>query len=201
MPLKFYNTLTREKEVFAPLHPPNVTFYSCGPTVYNYPHIGNYRAYIFADTLKRVLTYAGYNVKHIMNLTDVDDKTIRNSQKEKRTLKEFTEFYTEEFLKDIKALNILNPTKFTKATDYIKEMVGIIKKLLGNGLAYKSLDGSVYFDIRKFKNYGQLTHLNLENQKKNAEGRINTDEYEKENAQDFALWKAWDKKDGNVFWE
>src|SRR3989338_3707914 len=133
MPLKFYNTLTREKEVFSPLHPPNVTFYSCGPTVYNYPHIGNYRAYIFADTLKRVLTYEGYNVKHIMNLTDVDDKTIRDSQKEGKTLKEFTEFYTKEFYKDIKALNILPPSKFTKATDYINEMAEIIKKLLEKG--------------------------------------------------------------------
>ena len=199
--IHLYNTLSRKIEVFASIHPNEVRMYTCGPTVYNYAHIGNLRAYVFADILKRVLLYDGFQVHHIMNLTDVDDKTIRESQKEKKTLKEFTEFYTEEFLKDIKALNILNPTKFTKATDYIEEMVGIIKKLLGNGLAYKSPDGSVYFDIRKFKNYGQLTHLNLENQKKNAEGRINTDEYEKENAQDFALWKAWDKKDGNVFWE
>ena len=201
MALKFYNTLTREKEIFTPINPPNVGFYSCGPTVYNYPHIGNYRAYIFADTLKRVLLYEGYKVKHIMNLTDVDDKTIRDSQKEKKSLKEFTEFYTAEFLKDIKSLNILEPTKFTKATDYIKEMVEIIEKLLDKGLAYKSADGSVYFDIKKFKNYGKLSHLVLDNQKKNASGRIKTDEYEKDNAQDFALWKAWDKNDGEVFWE
>ena len=201
MALKFYNTLTREKEIFTPINSPKVGFYSCGPTVYNYPHLGNYRAYIFADTLKRVLLYSGYKVKHIMNLTDIDDKTIRDSQKEGKTLKEFTEFYTEEFLKDNKALNILNPTKFTKASDYIDEMVKIIKKLLEKGLAYKSEDGSIYFDIKKFKNYGQLSHLTLENQKENASGRIKTDEYEKENANDFALWKAWDEKDGNVFWK
>lgn len=201
MALRFYNTLSREKEVFAPINPPNVGFYSCGPTVYNYPHIGNYRAYIFADTLKRVLLYEGYKVKHVMNLTDIDDKTIRESQKEGKTLKEFTEFYTEEFKKDIQALNILEPNKLTKATDYVPEMVEIIKKLMTNGLAYKSTDGSIYFDIKKFKNYGALSHLVLEDQKENASGRIKTDEYEKDNAQDFALWKAWDEKDGDVFWE
>lgn len=201
MPLKFYNTLNREKEIFTPIDPPNVDFYSCGPTVYNYAHIGNYRAYIFADILKRVLLYEGYKIKHIMNLTDIDDKTIRESQKEGKTLKEFTEFYTEEFFKDIKALNILEPTKFTKATNYIPEMVEIIKKLLDKKLAYKSADGSIYFDIKKFKNYGALSHIILEEQKENAGGRIKKDEYEKENAQDFALWKAWDAQDGNVFWE
>ena len=201
MALKFYNTLTREKEIFSPIDKNEVKMYSCGPTVYNYPHIGNYRAYIFADTLKRVLLYEGFKVKNIMNLTDIDDKTILNSQKENKTLKEFTEFYTEEFFKDIKSLNILGPTKFTKATDYIDQMVNIIKKLIENGLAYKSADNSIYFDIKKFKNYGKLSHLVLENQKENASGRIKTDEYEKDNVQDFALWKAWDEKDGNVFWE
>ncbi|MFA5778328.1 MAG: cysteine--tRNA ligase [Candidatus Paceibacterota bacterium] len=200
MALKFYNTLNREKEVFTPTNPPEVSFYSCGPTVYNYPHIGNYRAYIFADILKRVLLYEGYKVHHIMNITDIDDKTIRESQKEGKTLKEFTEFYTGEFLKDIKSLNILEPTKFTKATDYIPEMVKIIENLLKKELAYKSKDGSVYFDIKKFKDYGKLSHLVLEEQKENAGGRINSDEYEKENVQDFALWKAWDEKDGEVFW-
>ena len=202
--IKFYNTLTREKETFSPIKKGEVSFYSCGPTVYNYPHIGNYRAYIFADTLKRVLLYEGYKVKHIMNLTDVDDKTIRDSQKEGLSLKEFTEFYTQAFLKDIKSLNIIAPKKFTKATDYIDEMVEITKKLLKKGLAYKSDDGSVYFNIRKFENYGKLSGLVLEEQKENAQGRmirIKKDEYGKDNAQDFALWKAWDEADGDVFWE
>jgi len=201
MSLKFYNTLTKDKEDFIPINKDEVKMYSCGPTVYNYPHIGNYRAYIFADVLKRVLSYSGYNVKHIMNITDIDDKTIRDSQKERKSLKEFTEFYAEEFFKDIKSLNILNPTKFTKATDYINEMVGIIKILLEKELAYKSKDGSIYFDIKKFKNYGKLSNLVLEEQKENAGNRIKTDEYDKENAQDFALWKAWDEKDGDVFWD
>ena len=199
--LKFYNTLSRQKEDFVPIHSDEIRMYTCGPTVYDYPHIGNYRAYIFADTLKRILLYSGYKVKHIMNLTDIDDKTIRDSQKENKTLKEFTEFYTEEFYKDIKALNILSPTKFTKATDYIAEMVDIIQKLLDKKLAYKSEDRSIYFDIKKFKDYGKLSHLVIENQKENAAGRVKTDEYDKDNVQDFALWKAWDSKDGNVFWE
>lgn len=199
--IQFYNTLTKQKEEFSPIDEKEVRMYTCGPTVYNYPHIGNYRAYIFADTLKRVLTYEGYKVKHIMNLTDIDDKTIRDSQKEGKTLKEFTEFYTGEFFKDIKSLNIISPEKFTKATDHINEMVDIVKKLLENKLAYKSEDGSIYFNIKKFKDYGKLSGLVLEEQKENASGRITSDEYDKENAQDFALWKSWDEKDGDVFWE
>jgi cysteinyl-tRNA synthetase len=199
-----YNTLTRTKEDFSPIDKDEVRMYSCGPTVYNYPHIGNYRAYVFADILKRVLLYDGYKVKHVMNVTDIDDKTIHGSQESGKTLKEFTEFYTKEFLRDIKSLNILEPAKFTKATDYIPDMVEIIEKLLAKGLAYKTGDGCVYFDIRKFKDYGKLSHLVLENQKENASGRIKrikSDEYDKENAQDFALWKSWDEKDGDVFWD
>ena len=205
--IHLYNTLSRKKEEFFPINKNEVRMYTCGPTVYNYPHIGNYRAYIFADILKRVLLYNGLEVRHIMNLTDVDDKTIRKSQKEGKSLKEFTEFYTEEFLKDIKMLHILNPTKFTKATDYVNEMVEIIKKLLEKRLAYKSDDGSIYFDIKKFQNYGQLSGIVLEKQKETTSltpqyyGRITSDEYDKENVQDFALWKAWDKKDGDVFWD
>src|SRR6185369_16777259 len=199
--IHLYNTATRAKENFVPIHKSEVLFYSCGPTVYNYQHIGNYRAFVFADILKRVLAYEGYKVKHIMNLTDIDDKTILGSQKEGKTLKEFTEFYTEEFFKDIKSLNILNPTKFTKATDFIPEMVKIIKKLLEKKVAYKSSDGSIYFDIKKFKGYGKLSHLVLEDQKENAGGRIKTDEYAKDNAQDFALWKAWNESDGEVYFD
>lgn len=201
MSLQFYNTLTRQKEEFVPIQAGKVRLYSCGPTVYNYPHIGNYRAYVFTDVLKRALAYDGLEVNHIMNITDVDDKTIRDSQKEGKTLKEFTEFYTGEFLKDLEALNILPPAKFTKATDYVNEMIDIVKKLLDKGIAYKSQDGSVYFDIKKFREYGKLAHLDLSEQKENAQGRIKTDEYDKENAQDFALWKAWDEKDGDVFWD
>ena len=199
--LKFYNTLTKEKEEFIPKEKGKVSFYSCGPTVYNYPHIGNYRSYIFADTLKRTLTYLGYEVKHIMNITDIDDKTIRDSQKASKSLKEFTEFYTLEFTKDLAKLNILPPSSFTKATNYIDKMVEIIEGLMKKGYAYKSADGSIYFDIKKFSNYGKLSNLVLEEQKENASGRIKTDEYDKENVQDFALWKAYDESDGEVFWK
>jgi cysteinyl-tRNA synthetase len=136
-----------------------------------------------------------------MNLTDIDDKTIRESQRERKSLKEFTEFYSTEFFKDIESLHILPPTKFTKATDYIDEMVEIIKKLEAKGIAYKSADGSVYFNIKKFPEYGKLSHLDLSEQKENASGRIQTDEYDKDNVQDFALWKAWDEQDGEVYWE
>lgn len=201
MSLKFHNTLTREKENFEPLDPKEVRMYTCGPTVYNYPHIGNYRAYVFGDILKRHLKYSGCNVKHIMNITDIDDKTIRDSIAQKKSLKEFTEYYTEEFFKDRDMLHIVPADLYTKATDYVPEMVEIIEKLLEKGFAYKGEDGSTYFDIKKDKEYGKLSHFKIEDLKDNAQGRLKKDEYEKENAQDFALWKLWDENDGDVFWE
>ncbi len=201
MALKLFNTLTRKIELFEPLDPANVGLYTCGPTVYNSPHIGNYRAYVFGDILKRYLLYRGYKVKHIMNITDVDDKTIRDSQIQHKELKEFTEFYTKIFLKDIKSLNILQADKYTKATDYIKEMIELVEVLLIKGFAYKVEDGSIYFNIEKDLSYGKLSHFKISNLKKNASGRLMKDEYEKENIADFVLWKAWAIKDGNVFWE
>src|SRR3990167_7836858 len=178
MSLKFYNTLTRKKEEFIPINKNKVLFYSCGPTVYNYPHIGNYRAYIFADTLKRVLLYEGYKVKHIMNLTDVDDKTIRDSGKAGKTLKEFTEFYSKEFFKDLELLNIEPADVFPKATEHIQEMIEIIEKLLEKEIAYKGEDGSIYFNIKKFAEYGKLAHLEKQELKNGGSGRIIKDEYE-----------------------
>lgn len=201
MALEIYNTLSRSLEPFEPKNPPHVSLYTCGPTVYNFPHIGNYRAYIFGDILKRVLSYNGYVVQHIMNLTDVDDKTIRDSQKVGKPLKEFTEYYTQEFYKDRDALNIIPAEKYTKATDYIPEMVALIEKLLGGGIAYRGEDGSVYFSITKDAEYGKLSHLDLKELTTNAQGRMRLDEYEKDNIQDFALWKAWDETDGDVYWE
>lgn len=201
MPLKLKNTLTRQEEIFTPINQDMVSLYTCGPTVYNYPHIGNYRAYIFGDILKRTLSYLGYNVKHIMNITDIDDKTIRDSIAQGKTLADFTEFYTNEFYKDIDALNIIRADKYTKATDYIDEMVEMIEALIQKGFAYKSEDGSVYFDIAKDSEYGKLSHFTLADLKENAKGRMASDEYDKDNASDFALWKAWDANDGEVFWE
>lgn len=201
MPLRLKNTLTRNEEVFEPTNKDIVSLYTCGPTVYNYPHIGNYRAYIFGDILKRTLKYLNYNVKHIMNITDIDDKTIRDSIAQGKTLAEFTEFYTEEFYKDVDALNIVRAEKYTNATDYIDEMVKMIETLIEKGFAYRGDDGSVYFDIAKDTEYGKLSHFTLSDLKENAKGRMSADEYDKENAQDFALWKAWDENDGEVFWE
>lgn len=201
MPLVVFNTLSREKEEFKPINPKEVGLYTCGPTVYNYVHIGNWRAYVFADLLKRYLNYSGYNVKHVMNITDVEDKIIREVKAQNRELKELTEFYTKEFFKGRDALNIQPADINTKATDYINEMVAIIKKLEEKGFAYKTADGSVYFNIHKDPEYGKLSHFKLSDLKENAEGRLKKDEYEKENAQDFALWKAWDETDDGVFWE
>ena len=201
MALKLFNTLSRLKEDFQPLNDRKVGLYTCGPTVYNYPHIGNYRAYIFGDILKRYLTYSGYKVNHVMNLTDVDDKTIRESQKAGKTLRDFTEFYSAEFFKDLKSLDIVPADIYPKATEHVPEMISIINKLLDFGIAYKGEDGSVYFNIKKFKNYGQLSNLKNDDLKEGASGRVKKDEYEKENAQDFALWKAYDEADGDVFWD
>ena len=201
MPLQFHNTLTRKTEPFKPLKGKKVGLYSCGPTVYNYPHIGNYRAYVFVDLLKRYLLYRGYKVKHVMNITDVDDKTIRDSQKEGISLTEFTKRYEKAFFEDLKSLNILPANDYPKATNYIKEMVAITKSLLKNGLAYRGTDGSIYYAISKFKDYGKLANLDIKKLKTGASGRVKTDEYDKEQVQDFALWKAWTPDDGKVFWE
>ncbi|MGB9748571.1 MAG: cysteine--tRNA ligase [Candidatus Woesearchaeota archaeon] len=197
--IKFYNTLTRKLEVFRPLKDKEVGFYSCGPTVYNFAHIGNFRSFVFYDLLKRYLKYRGFKVKHVMNITDVDDKTIRNSKKEGVSLKEFTERYTRYFLEDLKTMNIELPDIMPKATEHIKEMVELVKKLIEKGYAYKAEDNSVYFNISKFKDYGKLSHLDIKSLKAGA--RVNLDEYTKENVQDFALWKSYTEEDGNVFWE
>ncbi len=198
--MKFHNTLTRKKEEFKPIIKGLVRMYTCGPTVYNYVQIGNLRTFLFEDLLRRWLKYRGYNVKQVMNLTDVDDKTIRDSQKEGKTLKEFTEFYTKAFFEDIDALGIERAEVYPKATDHVKEMVEMIKQLLEKGLAYKTEDG-IYFSISKFKTYGDLAHIDVEKLQAGASGRVKADEYEKENVADFALWKFWDEKDGDVFWE
>lgn len=201
MVLNIYNSLHKKLEEFKPLRKEYVTLYTCGPTVYDYAHIGNFRAYIFGDLLKRTLVYNGYNVKHVMNITDIDDKTIRDSQKNNQTLLEFTDFYTQRFYKDRDSLNIIPAETYTKATDYIKEMLTITQTLIDKGFAYIETDGSVYFSINKNSSYGQLVELSKDTLKENALGRIKKDEYEKDDAQDFALWKAWDQDDGPVKWD
>ena len=199
--LKFYNTLTRKKQLFKPIKDRKVLMYSCGPTAYNYVHIGNLRAYIFVDILKRYLQYSGYSVKHVMNITDVDDKTIRDSRKAGKSLKEFTKFYEKEFVSDLRSMNIEMPDVMPRATDYIFEMVKIIKRLETKGLAYRS-DGSIYFKISKSKNYGQLAGLEKRTLRENASGRLSIDdEYKKEDINDFVLWKEWRPEDGDVYWD
>ncbi len=173
--------------------------YTCGPTVYDYAHIGNFRAFLFEDLLKRWLQYKGYKVTHVMNLTDIDDKTIKGSQKQGIPLRQYTDFYAKAFFEDIKALNIAPADVYPRATDHIEEMVQIIKTLLAKGVAYKGEDGSIYFSVAKFPEYGKLSHLKVGELKAGA--RVSQDEYAKEEAQDFALWKAWTPEDGDVFWE
>ena len=198
----FYNSLSRALEAFKPASDERVTYYSCGPTVYNYAHIGNLRAYLFNDIVKRYLEFRGYSVHHVMNITDVDDKTIRDSQKAGKTLREFTDFYLAEFLEDLKTLNIILPEKMPRATDEIDGMIEMIGKLLESGHAYQAENGDVYFKVSSFPNYGELVQLNPETLKANAGQRLNAaDEYEKENAQDFALWKAHSAADGDNYWE
>ena len=199
--LKLFNTLTRKKEEFKPLKKGEVRMYTCGPTVYNFPHIGNYRAYVAADLLHRTLLYLGYKVKFIMNLTDVDDKTIRDSQKQGKKLNEFTKPFIKGFFEDLKSLNILPASVYPRATECIDEMVEIIKILLDKGIAYKGEDDCIYYSIKKFKNYGKLAHLDKEQLLAGASGRVSADEYGKESPRDFALWKAYSKEDGDVFWE
>ncbi len=201
MALRFYNTLKRKKQVFKPLHAGKVGLYTCGPTVYNYPHIGNYRAYIFEDLLRRYLEYKGYAVNHVMNITDVDDKTIRDSQKEGLLLKEFTEKYTNAFLEDVKTLKILPAHTYPKATEHVQEMIEIIEKLLKKKKAYVTGDKCVYYELKRFKKYGKLSGIDPSQLQAGASGRIQHDEYDRDHPQDFALWKAWTLEDGAVKWQ
>lgn len=198
--IKFYNSLTRQKEEFKPMNEKEVGMYSCGPTVYNYAHIGNFRAYIFSDLVRRVLEDYGYDVKLVMNLTDVDDKTIKNSKENHISLNEYTKKYKDAFFEDIKTLRIKPATVNPSATEHIKEMIDIIKLLEKNGHTYEA-DGSIYFKISTFPEYGELANLDKQELKEGASGRVSSDEYDKENASDFVLWKAYTEEDGDVYWD
>jgi cysteinyl-tRNA synthetase len=199
MSIRFYNTINRKKVKFEPITPGAVKLYTCGPTVYNTAHIGNFRTFLFEDLLKRFLIFKGYEVYHVMNITDVDDKTIKRANAEGITINELTLRYTKEFMNDIKSLKILPANKYPRATDHINEMVKMIQTLEENGYAYETEDHSVYFRLDSYGSYGQLTKVDLTKQR--ASERIINDEYSKDNPQDFSLWKAWDKDDGKVFWE
>ena len=196
--IKFYNSLTQKKEEFVPIQKGNVGLYTCGPTVYDYSHIGNFRTFLFEDLLKRVLLAFGYKVHHVMNITDVDDKTIKKANHEKKELNEITNKYTDAFLKDIKLLRILEANDYPKATDHVSEMIQMIEVLIDKKFAYISKDGSVFFKISKYSDYGRL--VNLSNSTILNEEQL-SDEYDLENVNDFALWKSHKNEDGKVSWD
>ncbi len=201
MPPRFFNSLSRELEPLAPIDPEgkSVSLYTCGPTVYNYAHIGNFRAYVFEDLLQRHLESRGYVVNRVMNLTDVDDKTIRGSREAGIPLAEFTAPFKRAFFEDLDALRIKRANAFPEATAHVDRMISMISTLMERDHAYQAEDKSVYFRIASFPAYGRLAHLNLDELR--PSGRIANDEYEKESIGDFALWKAWDSDDGDVSWD
>ncbi len=203
MPLRFFNTYSREVEEFEPRDPSarQIRMYTCGPTVYSRAHIGNFRAYIFEDLLQRHLELRGYKVHRVMNITDVDDKTIRGAGQAGTPLRKFTEQFKQAFSEDADTLRIKRANEYPAATDqrYIDRMIDMISTLISKGLAYQAEDKSVYYRINKFPNYGKLAHIDLSQLQ--STGRVKHDEYDKEHIGDFALWKAWDEEDGDVKWD
>ncbi len=204
--LHLFNTLTRQVEEFRPFDEAGKTvgMYCCGPTVYDFGHIGNFRTFVFADLVRRYLEFRGFKVNHVMNITDVEDKIIRRVRETGKTLKEFTATYTDVFLQDLKELNCLVPEdkNLPRATEHIPQIIDLIEKLVARGIAYRATDGSVYFSIEKYRGcgcrYGQLVNLNFEAMRVGE--RVASDEYDKESVADFALWKARVPDDGDVFW-
>jgi cysteinyl-tRNA synthetase len=198
--LRLYNTLTRAKEEFQPIHPGEVRIYTCGPTVYDYAHIGNFRTFVFCDIMRRYLIYKGYRVIQVMNLTDVDDKTIRGARQANTSLSEYVKFYSKAFFEDLQTVNIEPAEHYPAATEHIPDMVALIQRLLERGYAYQA-GSSVYFKVDVFPAYGKLSHIQERQLQAGASGRVDTDEYEKEDVRDFALWKGWTDADGDVYWE
>jgi cysteinyl-tRNA synthetase len=196
MALRFYNTLTQQVEAFSTLQPNLVRMYTCGPTVYNFVHIGNFRTFTFQDVLRRWLRARGYKLDHVMNITDVEDKIIRNAAAEHKSLPEYTEKYTQAFLEDSAALRLERPERMVKATEHIPEMVRAIEELDQRGYTYRS-DGSVYYRISQFPDYGKLSHNDFSGIRAGA--RVDSDEYDKADARDFVLWKA--AKNSEPFWD
>lgn len=202
IPLKLYNTASRQKEILAPLDHRHVRMYTCGPTVYNFAHIGNFRTYVFEDLLRRTMKFFGFKVTQVMNLTDVDDKTIKGAIARGISLHAYTQPYKDAFFEDLRTLCIEPVEYYPAATDYIPEMIHMIEVLLHKGVAYLGGDGSVYFAIQKFPRYGSLSHLHLEDLQAGASERVVSDEYEKDHVADFVLWKKYDpERDGQIYWE
>ena len=200
MSIRFFNTLTRKKEVFIPRDPGKVGMYTCGPTVYSFVHIGNLRTFMFQDLLRRHLKYRGFEINHAMNITDVEDKIIRTCRETGESLESLTSRYTLAFFDDLETLGVEIPENTPHATHHIDEMVDLVRKLKDNGHTYE-VDGSTYFKISSFENYGKLSHFDMDTLKSGGSGRVDKDEYESEDVRDFALWKAYVEDDGEVFWE
>jgi cysteinyl-tRNA synthetase len=196
MPLRFYNTLSQQVQPFAPIDPDRVGMYTCGPTVYDFAHIGNFRTFVFYDLLRRVLRLNGYKLQHVMNITDVDDRIIRNAVAQGKSLAEYTETFTKAFLDDCALLRLERPERIARATEHIPEMAAAIHTLEQQGHTYRS-DGSVYFRISTFPGYGKLSHNDFDGMMAGA--RVDVDNYEKTDARDFALWKA--PKPGETSWD
>jgi len=197
MAIQLFNTLSGKVEEFRPLEDKLVRMYACGPTVYDYGHIGNFRTFVVVDTLRRFLKQSGYQLKHVMNVTDVDDKIIRNASRDGVTVQQYTAKYRKAFLEDADALNIEHPEMLVNATDHIQEMAHFIAVLRDKGYAYETDDGSYYFRIANFPEYGKLSKKDFSGMEDGA--RVDVDEYEKDNARDFALWKA--PKPGEAQWD
>ena len=196
--LKFYNSLSQKKEAFNPIENGKVTLYTCGPTVYDFSHIGNFRTFLFEDLLKRTLTAFGFDVYHIMNITDVDDKTIKKANHEKKSLEQVTQKYTAAFMEDIKSLRIQEADLYPSATEHIEKMIELIRILIDKGYAYLTDDGSVFFKIDNYSDYGNL--VDISNFSIDEKRQID-DEYGLDNVNDFALWKSHKKDDGDIHWD
>ncbi len=196
--IKLYNTLSRQKEEFKPIKKGEVSMYSCGPTVYDTPHIGNYRTFVMNDIVRRAFEYVGYGMNQVMNITDVDDKTIKKSHEEKVKLKIVTTKYEKMFLEGLQSLNIILPEHLLRASENIEEMIELVDVLLKKGVAYTASDG-IYLSIAKVKNYGELTGSHFA--ETSGKERIANDEYDKENPGDFVLWKFKTTEDGEVSWK
>jgi len=194
--IQLHNTLSARKEAFYTVHPGEVRMYTCGPTVYDFAHIGNFRTFLFQDLLRRFLKRRGYKMFQVMNLTDVDDRIIANAAAAGKSIREYTDRYIQAFVEDCRALGLEEPEKLVRATDHIDDMVGLIERLSQKAFTYAS-DGSIYYRIAKFPNYGKLSKIDVAGMQAGA--RVDVDRYEKDNARDFALWKA--PKPGEFFWE
>ncbi len=196
--LTLYDTARRRKVPFEPIDPAQVRIYSCGPTIYDYAHIGNFRSFVSADVLKRYLEYRGFEVLHVMNLTDIDDRIAERVQQEGISLREFTDRFAEGFFADLQTLNVVPAKHYPRATNHIAEMLDLTQILLDKGMAYRR-EGSVYYSISKFPGYGEFARIDTAGMQDGA--RVDSDDYDKENVRDFVLWKGWTEKDGDVVWD